>query len=66
MRTLKHISIIIVMVLAIATAGFLVWANTPLAPMPEALDALQSDSQVQVTEGSWIVFQPAGCNRILG
>jgi len=60
MRTLKYVSLGILLVLVIATAGFLVWANTPLGPMPEALDALQSDSQVQVTEDGWIVFQPSG------
>jgi len=60
MRKLKYISLGIVLLLILVTAGFLVWANTPLGPMPEALDALQSDSQVQVTENSWIVFQPVG------
>jgi pimeloyl-ACP methyl ester carboxylesterase len=60
MRTLKYVSLSIVLVLAIAATGFLVWANTPLAPMPEALKAQQSNSQVQVTEEGWIVFQPAG------
>jgi acetyl esterase/lipase len=60
MRKLKYISLGIVLLLILVTAGFLVWANTPLGPMPEALDALQSDSQVQVTEDGWIVFQPSG------
>lgn len=60
MRTFKYVSLGIVLVLMVVTAGFLVWANTPLAPMPEALDALRSDDQVQVTEDGWIVFQPAG------
>ncbi|MFM8322600.1 MAG: alpha/beta hydrolase [Chloroflexota bacterium] len=40
--------------------GFVAWAETPLAPMPEALAALQSDAQVTVTqEADWVVFQPA-------
>lgn len=59
MRTLKYVSFSIVLVLAIAATGFLVWANSPLAPLPEALKAQQSNSQVQVTEKGWIVFQPA-------
>ena len=59
MRTLKYVSLVIVLVLVLATAGFLVWAYTPAAPMPEALAALLSDSQVQVTEEGWLVFEPA-------
>jgi Alpha/beta hydrolase family len=60
MRILKTISIGILLVLAIAATGFLIWAYTPLGPMPEALEALQSDSQVQVSEAGWIVFEPTG------
>ena len=59
MRTLKYVSLVIILVLVLATAGFLVWAYTPAAPMPEALAALLSDSQVQVTEEGWLVFEPA-------
>ena len=45
--------------LILAAGGFVVWGSTPPAPMPEALAALQSDPQVQVEQGRWIVFQPA-------
>lgn len=38
--------------------GFVIWALTPLGPMPEAVDALQSDSLVQVKEDGWISFEP--------
>jgi pimeloyl-ACP methyl ester carboxylesterase len=58
-RTIKFVLLSIVLVLAIAATGFLVWANNPLEPMPEALNAQQSNSQVQVTEEGWIVFEPA-------
>jgi pimeloyl-ACP methyl ester carboxylesterase len=44
----------------IALAGFLIWAITGPAPMPEALAALQSDGQVQVETEPWLVFQPVG------
>lgn len=60
MRTFKRVSLIIVVIVVIALAGFLVWAYTPAAAMPEALAALQSDSQVQVTGEDWLVFEPAG------
>jgi len=60
MRTLKYIALGIILVLAIAVTVFFVWANNPLPASPEALDALQSNSQVQVTEKDWIAFMPVG------
>jgi predicted alpha/beta-hydrolase family hydrolase len=58
MRTLNRILLITILILIVAAAGLLAWANNPSAPMPEAITALQSDSQVQVTEDGWITFQP--------
>lgn len=47
------------LILLLVTGGFVVWAATPSgSPMPEALEALQSDDQVQVTTDSWLVFTP--------
>ncbi|MBN1148496.1 MAG: alpha/beta hydrolase [Anaerolineales bacterium] len=43
---------------ALALVWFLVWAETPLGPMPEALAALQADSLVQVETQPWLVFHP--------
>lgn len=43
----------------LALSGFVVWAETPLGPMPEATAALASDGDVTVTTGPWLVFQPA-------
>jgi dienelactone hydrolase len=40
--------------------GFVIWAETPLGPMPEALAALESDAKVQVEQGDWYVFRPVG------
>jgi pimeloyl-ACP methyl ester carboxylesterase len=39
-------------------AGFLVWAATPLGPMPEALQALASGPDVTVQTEPWLAFQP--------
>jgi hypothetical protein len=47
----------ILIVLAIAGAGFVIWAETPLGPMSEVLQALNSDAKVKVTSGDWLVFQ---------
>jgi pimeloyl-ACP methyl ester carboxylesterase len=44
----------------VALGGFVVWAESTPAPMPEALSALQPDSTVQVTTDRWLVFTPVG------
>ena len=46
--------------------GFIIWAETPLGPMPEAVDALQSDSLVQVKQDGWISFEPVNRNADTG
>jgi len=40
--------------------GFLVWASTPLGPMPEAIAALESSVDVDVSQERWITFTPMG------
>ena len=47
-------------VLVLVSLGFVAWASTAAQPMPEALSALQSDSQVTVSHNGWWVFEPAG------
>lgn len=42
----------------IVFVGFLIWALTPLGPMPEALSATQSSSSVQVIDDKWLIFKP--------
>jgi predicted esterase len=44
--------------LVLIFGGFTVWASLPYPPMPEALQALQSDADVLVQEEPWLVFQP--------
>ena len=47
----------------IALSGaFIVWAENPLGPMPEAAAALMSDSSVAVKAGKWLVFSPVSAN----
>ncbi len=45
--------------LVVLSAAFVVWGSTPAKPMPEALRALQSDSQVTVSDSRWIAFSSA-------
>jgi hypothetical protein len=64
----RRIKIIIgvLLIVAIVFVGFVVWAETPPAPMLEAYDALESDSEVIVTTNNWIVFQPVISNKDVG
>jgi hypothetical protein len=58
-RRLRTLLIAIPLILLIAVAGFIMWANNPLPPSAEALAALQSDAAVTVsTENGWMVFTP--------
>jgi len=50
----------------LAVGGFVFWAETPLGPAPEALTALQSDSQVAVTADRFITFAPANSRPSVG
>jgi hypothetical protein len=58
-KTIKRVLIGLAVILVVLVAGFVIWGSTPSQPMPEALQALQSDSQVTVTTEGWTVFQPA-------
>jgi pimeloyl-ACP methyl ester carboxylesterase len=60
MRVVKWVLIGVVAAVLLALAGFTIWAYTPLGPMPEALAALSSDDQVEVTNGDWLTFRPTG------
>ena len=58
MRKRSKIILLLLSVIIITGAGFVIWAETPLGPMSEALDALKTDSQVTVTTGDWLIFKP--------
>ncbi|HSN73905.1 MAG TPA: alpha/beta hydrolase, partial [Anaerolineae bacterium] len=66
MSTWRKILLAFVVVLLLAVAAFVIWASTPLGPMPEALAALESDAAVQVTTEPWYTFQPTGDSRSTG
>jgi pimeloyl-ACP methyl ester carboxylesterase len=59
MKILKRILLGLLALVLIASLGFVVWAETPLQPAPEAMAALKSDSQVTVTVDNFITFQPS-------
>jgi dienelactone hydrolase len=66
MRRRYKVLLGILLALAVAFAGFVIWAETPPSPMPEAYDALKSDSSVTVSIGNWLVFTPVSSNVSTG
>ncbi len=56
----------ILLIFAAVLTGFVVWAETPPSPMPQAYDALKSDSAVTVSIGNWLVFTPMSSNVSTG
>ena len=66
-RIFKWIGVLLLSALLIGTIGFFAWAETPSQPRQAALDALQSDSQVKVTDtGKYITFEPADSQAATG
>ncbi len=55
----RQIIMVVIVVISVIISGFLVWALTPLGPMDEALEALESDEDVSVETDEWLVFEPA-------
>lgn len=45
---LRTVIVVILIIIAAAFGGFFIWALTPRGPMEEALDALESDEEVEV------------------
>ncbi len=54
------------LLLVLFMGGFVIWASTPPAPMPEAMVALQSDAEVEVETEPWLVFRPLAANPTVG
>jgi hypothetical protein len=66
LRRRNKIIIGVLLAVVVVLAGFVVWAETPPSPMPEAYDALKSDSSVTVSVGNWLVFSPVSSNVSTG
>ncbi len=49
---------VIVIILIVASAGFVIWAQSAPEPMPTAIAALESDDAVTVTTDQWLTFTP--------
>lgn len=66
MRRRNKIIIGVLLTITLVLVGFLVWAETPLGPMTEAYQALNSDSKVNVTTDRWLVFEPLNSSKNVG
>jgi hypothetical protein len=62
----KYWWILLLVVPLLAAGGFVIWASGASAPMPEALAALRSDSQVTVDTGPWLIFRPVAPLTTIG
>jgi dienelactone hydrolase len=65
-RKIILVSSIIVILLILAFGGFVVWASDVSGPMPEAQQALESTSTVQVETEPWLIFKPVGQEPTVG
>lgn len=66
MKKRRLLTIFIIGLVVLVTSGFVAWGNTPARPMPEAVDALQSDSQITVATENWLTFTPAASQPVTG
>jgi hypothetical protein len=61
MKIVKRVLLGLLVAVVILTAGFIFWANAAAQPTDLASQALQSDSQVTVTQqNGFVTFSPAG------
>jgi hypothetical protein len=66
MRRRLKIVLTVLLIVSAVLVGFVVWAETPPVPMQEAFDAMQSDTNVVVTDAHWLAFQPNSTNNTIG
>jgi hypothetical protein len=59
MKVIRRWGWVLPAVIVVGMAGFVIWASLAAAPMPAALEALQSDADVRVESEPWLIFWPA-------
>ncbi len=59
MKRWQKFLLVVVSFILVLSAIFVLWGSTPAKPMPQALEALNSDAQVSVTTGNWLTFKPS-------
>jgi hypothetical protein len=66
---LRRRNIVILSIAAVFTvivSGFIIWAETPLGPMPEVNQSLKFDLTVDVSKGQWLTYKSHGINPTTG
>jgi len=66
MKRWRRFALVPLAVVAVATVGFIAWAETPLGPMPEATSALESGDGVAVETEPWLTFTPENGAPVAG
>jgi len=66
MRRRYVIVIAVLVTLLLIISGFIVWAETPPQPMPQAYNAMQSSTNVTVLRDQWLVFEPNNMDYTTG
>jgi len=67
MKILKRVLVGFLVLVLVGTVGLAVWGNDAYPPLQPALDALQSDSHVTVTQhDGFITFEPVGVQPTTG
>jgi pimeloyl-ACP methyl ester carboxylesterase len=61
MRRLRLVLVILLVILLLAVGGFIVWASTPPAPLPQAIDAINDGNDtIYADTNRWLAFSPEG------
>jgi hypothetical protein len=66
MQTFKRLLVGLIALIVLAGLGFIVWAETPYPAAPEALFAIESDSNVTVMVDDYIAFAPTSTKPSTG
>jgi hypothetical protein len=66
LRRRNKILLAISSLLLLVIVGFVIWAETPLGPMPEADGALIPNTEVDVAQSQWLIFSPHGLKTTTG
>jgi pimeloyl-ACP methyl ester carboxylesterase len=62
----RWIGLTLVVLLLLASTGFVAWATIIPAPMAEAQKALMTDAQIEVTQEGWLAFMPRDTTPTVG
>lgn len=57
-KIIKRVSISLISIIAVLCIAFFAWANITYKPTSEAVNAMESNNSVTVTEGKYITFTP--------